>query len=162
MHDADTHQVCLSLGSNQNAAFNLQYAARRIAANLHLIKYSSIWRTPPIGMGGDDFLNAAVLAISTYNPYTLKCNVLRPIEVELGRVRSKDKFAPRPIDIDILTVDNTTFDQDLWQQAHLAIPAAEVIPEFTDRSKSWTLLEKAKELNRNASIKKTNQPLYRG
>ncbi|MCB9160248.1 MAG: 2-amino-4-hydroxy-6-hydroxymethyldihydropteridine diphosphokinase [Caldilineaceae bacterium] len=38
--------------------------------------------------------------------------MLRTIERQLGRVRSADKFAPRPIDMDISLYDELIYDHD--------------------------------------------------
>ena len=61
-----------------------------------------MWETPPVGSRGSNFLNAALLIRTTLTSGLLKSLVLRPIEIQMGRVRTANKNAPRPIDLDIL------------------------------------------------------------
>jgi 7,8-dihydro-6-hydroxymethylpterin-pyrophosphokinase len=64
--------------------------------------------------------------------------VLRTIETTLGRVRSADKFASRPIDLDlayygagVVVVDGKTIpDEDVLRYAHVAVPLAAVAPTW--------------------------------
>lgn len=45
----------------------------------------------------------------------------------MGRVRSEDKFAPRPIDLDVIAFeDGSHTDPDLARYAHVAVPAADL------------------------------------
>jgi 7,8-dihydro-6-hydroxymethylpterin-pyrophosphokinase len=63
-------------------------------------------------------------------PMELKEEVLLPIESELGRERSADKFAPRTIDIDIVIFDNKSCEDKYWEQAFVVVPLAEIHPEY--------------------------------
>jgi len=60
----------------------------------------------------------------------LKEQVLRPLEAQMGRVRTEDKNASRPIDLDIILFDGALLDPTLWQHAHLAVPVAELYPGY--------------------------------
>jgi 7,8-dihydro-6-hydroxymethylpterin-pyrophosphokinase len=70
------------------------------------------------------------LITTSLSPKRLKRNVLRPIESELGRVRTYDKYAPRPIDLDIVIYAGELYDPALWIYAYLALPVAEVLPGY--------------------------------
>lgn len=56
----------------------------------------------------------------------------------MGRVRSEDKYAPRPIDLDIVLFENyigeiagsAIPDPDLLRFAHVAVPCAEAAPDW--------------------------------
>ncbi|MFO3797357.1 MAG: 2-amino-4-hydroxy-6-hydroxymethyldihydropteridine diphosphokinase [Anaerolineales bacterium] len=58
-----------------------------------------------------------------------KEQVIQPIEVALGRVRTHDKFAPRTIDIDILFYDEEPCE-DFLHHAFVVVPLAELAPEL--------------------------------
>jgi 7,8-dihydro-6-hydroxymethylpterin-pyrophosphokinase len=60
----------------------------------------------------------------------LKEQALLPIETELGRQRTADKFAPRTIDIDIVLFDGKSCDDRYWEQAFVVVPLAEILPEY--------------------------------
>jgi 7,8-dihydro-6-hydroxymethylpterin-pyrophosphokinase len=60
----------------------------------------------------------------------LKSLVLRRIEIEMGRIRIFNKYAPRPIDLDNLIADGQIIEPGLWSRAHLAVPLAELLPGY--------------------------------
>jgi 2-amino-4-hydroxy-6-hydroxymethyldihydropteridine diphosphokinase len=122
------HRVCLLLGSNIEAEKNITRAFRLLRRIFPIEGISEVWETPPVGAEGPNFLNAAVLIDTTLDAKSLKERVLRPLEAQLGRVRSADKFAPRPIDIDVVARDAAILEKDVWKYAHLAIPVAEMLP----------------------------------
>jgi 7,8-dihydro-6-hydroxymethylpterin-pyrophosphokinase len=61
-------------------------------------------------------------------------------------VRTSDKYAPRTIDIDILVVNRTVFNEDVWKYAYLAVPLAELLPDLTHSASGKTLADVAKQL----------------
>lgn len=130
MNDKNKRIACISLGSNILPEKNLPAALKLLLEyGIECIAASNVWQSVPVGTGGPDYLNAAVLIRTYLEPQDLKHQVLRNIEDELGRVRTEDKFAPRPIDIDILTYDGETFDAELWELPHLAVPFSELMPQ---------------------------------
>lgn len=122
------HKVCLLLGSNIEAEKNIPHALRLLRRIFPIEDVSGVWETPPIGGEGPNFLNSAVLINTALDPRKLKERVLRPLEEQLGRVRSMDKYAPRTIDIDIVAWDSAILDKDIWKYAYIAVPVAEVLP----------------------------------
>jgi 7,8-dihydro-6-hydroxymethylpterin-pyrophosphokinase len=48
----------------------------------------------------------------------------------MGRQRSEDKNAARPIDLDIILFDGLLLDPTLWHFAHRAVPVSEIQPEI--------------------------------
>jgi deoxyguanosine kinase len=70
----------------------------------HIVKISSVYKTPAIGFEGDDFLNCVLLVRSNISPGKVLETILK-IENKLGRVRSEaGGFVSRTIDIDILLI----------------------------------------------------------
>ena len=139
-------RAVITLGSNIDAETNLARAMVMLRQNYHLtiLSVSRVYESAPIAATGHVapdqpvFLNAALLVETDYHPpLPLKFNVLRFIENCLGRVRSEDRFASRPIDLDLVLYadrvlelpDLTLPDPDLLTRAHVALPVADVVPE---------------------------------
>jgi 2-amino-4-hydroxy-6-hydroxymethyldihydropteridine diphosphokinase len=125
-----SYAVLISVGSNIDPEDNLRTALELLSEKLNIIGRSSIWQTPAVGSLGPDYLNAAVLAETQLSLPDLRDHVLRRIEGELGRVRQQDKYADRTIDLDVLIFNGEVVDKDIWSQAHLAVPAAELLPDL--------------------------------
>ena len=160
----------LSLGSNIQPEKNLPKAVQKLAQSGRLVAVSPVWETLPLGTTKDqpNFLNAATLIETDRTPETFKAEVIRRIEDDLGRVRTEDKFAPRPIDIDImffndqvLDVDNRHIpDPEVLERPFVAIPLAEIAPDYRhpetgqtlrDIAQSFTVSEAEMRLHPNLS-----------
>jgi 2-amino-4-hydroxy-6-hydroxymethyldihydropteridine diphosphokinase len=141
-------EAIVSLGSNVAPRRNLPAAVRLLAERVTVAAVSSAWETLPIGPPGQPpFVNAALLFASDRGPAALKAEVLRAVEAELGRERGSDRYAPRPIDLDLTaygrapsTLDGQPLpDPELWCQVHLAVPASEVAPDWVHPKTGETL-----------------------
>jgi 2-amino-4-hydroxy-6-hydroxymethyldihydropteridine diphosphokinase len=113
-------RVYLALGSNQGAPVpNLKRALHMIAAEsaVTVVARSSIYETLPVGPPGQhNYFNAVIAVDTTMEPRQL-LRRLQAIETGLGRVRGKEHWIPRTMDIDILLFgDRTVVD------GHLSIP----------------------------------------
>ncbi len=124
------HEACLLLGSNIEPERNLPRTVDLLRQEMTVLRASSVWQTPPIGTAGPDFLNMTLLVSTPFEQQALKEKVLRPLEARMGRVRSADKFAPRPIDLDIVVFDGKVVDPDLFTYAHRAVPVSELLPNL--------------------------------
>jgi 2-amino-4-hydroxy-6-hydroxymethyldihydropteridine diphosphokinase len=124
------HRVILGLGSNINSSENIVRALKLLNQQIGVQRVSSTWESRAVGSDGPDFLNAAAWVETPLNRIELKQHILRKIEADLGRVRTADKNAPRTIDIDILIFDENFVEPEVWEHAFLAIPAAELLPDF--------------------------------
>jgi 2-amino-4-hydroxy-6-hydroxymethyldihydropteridine diphosphokinase len=97
---------------------------------------SLAYQSKPIGdRAQPDFLNAAVLLSVREEPAKLR-TLLREIEISLGRVRTEDKYASRTIDLDLVLLGDRVDpkfplpDPDILTREHLAVPIAELDPDF--------------------------------
>lgn len=135
------HQICLLLGSNIQPEHNLPRAIDLLQIQLTILRISSVWETSPVGSVGPNFLNASLLAQTPLEQSTLKLQILTPLEAKMGRVRSADKNASRPIDLDIILYDGLILDPTLWLFAHRAVPVAEIQPDI--RSEAGETLQEA-------------------
>jgi 2-amino-4-hydroxy-6-hydroxymethyldihydropteridine diphosphokinase len=138
----------LSLGSNIEPQKNIPAALELLSREVGVEQVSTAWWTPAVGSDGPNFLNAAVRIRTDYPSEVLKKRVLRKIEEELGRVRTRDKYAPRTIDLDILIYDGIEFEKRIWTLAFLAVPLAEILPDYQNRDTGESLAEAAERLKK--------------
>jgi 2-amino-4-hydroxy-6-hydroxymethyldihydropteridine diphosphokinase len=147
------HTVYVSLGSNITPRQNLPRAIELLRAHSPIQACSTVWETPPVGTGGPKFHNADVCLTSPLGVDELKFQVLRAIETRLGRVRSTDKYAARPIDLDILIYDGQLIDPEIWEQPHLAIPLAEIYPDYQNTHTGETIAAAARTFQARVQFK---------
>lgn len=152
--DRRYNDAVLGLGSNINPGYNLLKAVEFLKYEINITAVSSVWETLPVGTLGPKFLNAAVLVSTQLSPKQIKYQVTRPIEIKLGRVRTPDKNAPRTIDIDLLIWGNQIYDSDLLEQAHIAIPASEICPDFIPQNFRESLSTIAEKLTESTPLVK--------
>jgi 2-amino-4-hydroxy-6-hydroxymethyldihydropteridine diphosphokinase len=146
-------RVILGLGSNIDSAENMRRALTLLYQQTGLQRVSSAWESPAVGSDGPNFLNAAACIDTALSMSDLKRQILRPIEAQLGRVRTADKNAPRTIDIDILIYGENLVDPAVWDYAFLAVPAAELLPDFTHPQSGERLQKAAERLARASQLK---------
>jgi 2-amino-4-hydroxy-6-hydroxymethyldihydropteridine diphosphokinase len=149
----DSHQMVLLLGSNIQPQHNLPKAVALLSERFDILAISSVWESAAIGSDGPNFLNAAILLESKLAPQTMKDFVLRPLEASLGRVRVHDKNAPRTIDLDVVIWGKHTWDAEIWQHAHAAVPVAELLPDFRTSPEGPSLQQAAKQLQVESEIR---------
>ena len=144
----------LSLGSNIEPEENLPKAVQKLAEWSKLVAVSPVWETLPLGVTDKqpNFLNAATLVETEQSPESFKIDVIRRIETDLGRVRSEDKFAPRPIDIDIMFFNDQVLDvgnrhipdPEVLERPFVAIPLAQIAPDYRHPETGQTLRDIAR------------------
>ena len=154
------HSVLLTLGSNIERHTNMPAAIERLRLQMYLklCAVSPMYESPPVGddMTQPIYTNAAVWIETALEPAALKA-VLRQIEQEMGRVRTANKFASRPIDIDIAFYGHQSFildggqipDPDIMHYPHLALPLADIAPDWIHPDVGVTLRHIADHLNYN-------------
>jgi 2-amino-4-hydroxy-6-hydroxymethyldihydropteridine diphosphokinase len=128
------HQACVLLGSNIEPEVNIPRAVDLLQEKVTILKVSSVWESASVNCCYPDFLNMAAAVSTRLVADELKEQILRPLEAQLGRVRTEDKNASRPIDIDIILFDGKVMDPDLWQHVHRAAPVAELFPDTVSES----------------------------
>ena len=133
------NRAYLSFGSNIEPETNIKAAIEKLSTRSRLIAISTIWETAPVGFAQQpNFLNGAVIIDTTYAASSLKTQVLEQIEHDLNRVRSSNKNGPRTIDLDIMLFNHDILDfdgrqipdPDLLKRAFVAIPMAEIAPDY--------------------------------
>jgi 2-amino-4-hydroxy-6-hydroxymethyldihydropteridine diphosphokinase len=166
-------RVLVTLGSNIDPERNLPEAVRRLAERVEVRAVSRVYESAavagpaatPVAAAtkiegptpiNATFLNAAVEIVTGLEPAQLKRDLLRPLEAELGRVRTADRNAPRTIDLDLSLYGDRVIDDpaqrlvlpdpDILRFAHVALPLADVAPALRHPVSGQTLREIAAAL----------------
>ena len=157
MNDAEFRQVVIAVGSNIEKERHVPEAIRLLRRHAHIDveRVSRCYETRAEGgpEGSPDFFNAAVLACTDLAPEELRAE-LRSIEDELGRVRTADRNAPRTIDLDIVYFGDFAGrfgelvlpDPQAETAAHVAVPVAEVVPDWVHPTSGRSTKEIAAEI----------------
>jgi len=150
------NRVYVSLGSNIEKEKNLVEAVRLLDALCSLLDVSSVYETVPVGLiEQPNFWNAAALLETEHDALAFRREVLRQIESTLNRVRLNNPNAPRTIDADLTLFNQDIFDldeshhipdPDLLRFPHVAVPIAEISPEFRHPETGEQLGEIARRL----------------
>jgi 2-amino-4-hydroxy-6-hydroxymethyldihydropteridine diphosphokinase len=152
MGEEPRHRALILLGSNIDRERNIPQAVQMLSSHpaLRLLASSDLYESAAVGGTGPQprFSNSAALVETGLAPAALR-DTLREIEAALGRVRIADKYAPRPIDLDIVLYDSFVGDvaesripdPDLLRFAHIAVPCAEIAPDWVHPATGQTLQE---------------------
>ena len=143
---SSSHLAYLNLGSNIQPETHLVRAVELLHDHGEVLKVSSAWESKSVGAEGPNYLNACVLFKTNVMQVELKESIIRPIEAELGRNRSENKFVPRTIDIDIVLFDDQPYNNKFWRFAFVIIPLAEIYPEYQNPISQESILQTATRL----------------
>jgi len=91
---------------------------------LTILQISSVWESSAVDQWPE--FSQCRLLLKPPGQNALKMEVLTPLEAQMGRLRSGDKNAARPIDLDIILFDRLILDPTLWHLAHRAVPVSEI------------------------------------
>ena len=132
------HLVYIALGSNLgDRAANLQAAIDAFKPEIHPLKCSPVYETPPWGFSDQpQFLNQIVEAETDLSPGAL-LKYLKKIEVQLGRQKIF-RYGPRLIDLDIIFYEDKVIDSPpliiphphMAERGFVLMPLADLAPDF--------------------------------
>ena len=141
------NHVYILLGSNINPNDNIFAAINILDQRIGISAKSDIWQTKAYGANGPDFYNIALLLITDLSLKVIKNSYLKNIEHELGRVREKDIYAPRTIDLDVIIFNELVVDSNLWTHNFIATPMAQLLPNLIHPTSGESLNNIAERLN---------------
>lgn len=128
----------VSFGSNVRQKKSAQMARQALERAFDVSAVSSVYESDAVGPAKGKFWNF-VAEIRTDAPLETLKNRLRKIEGDLGRVRTKDKFAPRTADLDVVFYGKEIHPD--WDQPHVLLPMAEIVPGFRHPASGKTIIE---------------------
>jgi len=135
----------IGLGSNIDPARHLKAAARAIRGQYPDAVFSRVYRSRPVGMSGENFLNACC-RVQTDLDATAFENWLKSLEQAEGREASHDPWEPRTLDLDLLMLGGQTMDEGLLRYAHVCVPAAELVDVISGTACNADTLHKLPDL----------------
>jgi len=109
----------IGIGSNINAQSNIKKAIEALKRHGEIHAVSDFVITKPIGITDQDDFHNGALWLSTQLSASELNDCLKSIEDELGRDRSRPKFGPREIDLDIVVNNNKVVDDDYHTRSFL-------------------------------------------
>ena len=133
-------RVFIGIGSNEGDRFEMiSKAVRMLTANpaIHVTQMAPIIETEPVGGPPQGpFLNTVVEIETALAPRVL-LQALQAIEQQLGRVPSKERWGPRPIDLDLLLYDDRCIEEAgliiphprMHERLFVLQPLAQLAPE---------------------------------
>ncbi len=152
-------EICyIGVGSNIEPENMLPQALAILADKEHVTKTSTVYRTKALGdRNQPDYLNAVWQIETEIDPHTLKHTILQAIEKTLGRVRCSDKYASRPIDLDILLFGSRVIDSndmripdpDIYTRPFIAVPLFEIAPSLILPGTGDMIENIARKMDRN-------------
>lgn len=127
--------VWISIGSNVNREHAIRGAIHALRHQFGAVQCSPVYETAAEGFIGEPFLNL-VAGIETALPVHAIITQLRAIEDAFGRIRGGAKFAPRTLDLDLLTygdavgvIDGYQLPRDeILRYAFVLAPLAAIAP----------------------------------
>ncbi len=142
------------IGTNIDRQRNYIEALRRLGELGRILRVSRVYETAPIGGGGADFYNGAVLLETALDAHALK-DALGRIEQEMGRIRKGDRYAPRTIDLDLVLYNHDRIDDGrvhvpdplICKRYFLANALAELTPDYIHPENGRRLVEIADQLS---------------
>jgi GTP cyclohydrolase-4 len=155
------HRVLIGVGSNLgDRQGTILTALQKLRAFAQVERVSSYYETPPVGVGGPVFLNIAAEITTALEPGAFEI-ALRSVETSIGRQRLLERGA-RPIDIDILYIDDLVRDFGRFEVPHPYIterpfnlvPLAEIAPDYVDPRLGRTIGDLAAQLTATGIHKK--------
>ena len=165
------NRAYLSLGSSLDKERNLRAGVGLLAEHGRVLAVSSAYETAPIGNPDDPtFLNAALILETPLEPQALKETVLRAVEDRLGRQRTSDPNAPRTFDVDISLFNDEILDvgrrhipdPEILLYAHIAVPLAEIAPNYRHPETGETLAAIARRVSLDTTmIRRDDVSLWR-
>lgn len=132
-------QAFISIASNIDPEKNVQEALRLLSAEIPIKNISTVYHTEPELRPEQSWYYNCVVEINTdLHPEDIKYNLLRRIENKIGRKRSADKFAARPIDLDLIFYEGVTIknpeltlpDPEILERPYLLAALRELSPEL--------------------------------
>jgi 2-amino-4-hydroxy-6-hydroxymethyldihydropteridine diphosphokinase len=155
--------MAIGIGTNQGDRIRLVSIVleKMLQVGINILKVSSLYESQAVGYESNNlYINAVVKVESALDPETV-LQKLMLIENEMGRLRSDEGYIDRPMDLDILAVEEEVFFTEILQVPHprmetrafVLIPFAEVWPNWKHPSTGESI-EILADLVQNQALRK--------
>lgn len=139
-HKTVSNKVVLLLGSNMHMRReHLTFAIKELkSSGIKITNISKLYESEAWGFEAENFINQVIIINTSLTPIQL-LNLTQKIEKKAGRLpKTGNSYESRPLDIDILFVNDQIIDNDRLQVPHPKIherlftlkPLNELIPEY--------------------------------
>ena len=137
--------VYVGAGSNVAPTDNLARAVAELQREFPGARFSPWYRNRAVGFEGEDFINL-VAGFDTALPVRVVLSRLHAIEMLCGRARDAPRWAPRPMDLDVLLFGDLICDEpglrlprpDLLRRAYMLGPLAALAPAVVQPTRHLT------------------------
>jgi 2-amino-4-hydroxy-6-hydroxymethyldihydropteridine diphosphokinase len=162
-------RIFIGIGSNQGDRLALMSKAVKLlnaGGRLRVTRIAPIIETDPVGGPPQPpYLNTVAEGETPLSPQDTLA-LLQAVERELGRVASPVKWAPRPIDLDLLFYESHVIRQAgliiphprLHERAFVLEPLAQLAPEFVPPRLGETVGRRLVALERSSHSARTLRP----
>jgi 2-amino-4-hydroxy-6-hydroxymethyldihydropteridine diphosphokinase len=128
---ASVNIVAIAVGSNIDPKNNITKGQQMLASRFTLLDASEMVETAPVGyVDQADFFNGAFL-IETELPIKKLQQSLCEIESACNRLRTKNKFGPRTLDLDIVVFNNKIINKDFHNRPFVRDAILSLLPNLT-------------------------------
>ncbi len=121
------NRAVIGLGSNIDASANMDRAVELLKEQFSVVKVSRWMQTQPIGITNQPIFFNGALVLETTLELNLLETALKDIENRMGRDRTRPKFGPREIDLDVILWNGKVVDEDYYTRDFLQILVKEVL-----------------------------------
>ncbi len=129
-------EVFVGVGSNVERERRLAEGLSRLHRQFGRLRLSPVYESAAVGFQGNPFFNLVVGFETELSPPMLVAS-LRDIEIACGRGPNAPRFAPRPLDLDLLLYGDLVVEQadlhlprpDILQYGFALKPLADLIPQ---------------------------------
>lgn len=139
MSEVPDTRAYVAIGSNISPKENIPKALELLDRECPVIAVSAFYSSPALDRPDQAlFINGVCLITTRHTARSLKYEILRGIEFALGRVRGQDRYAARPIDLDIALYGGEVIqepglvipDPDIEKRPFVAVPLMDLDPDI--------------------------------
>ena len=127
--------VFIGMGSSLNRLESIKAGIASLQLEFGELVLSSVYESESVGFMGDNFYNL-VVGCKTGLAIEVLISKLKMIELEHGRIKHAEKFAPRTLDLDLLLYDKVIDDKknlprsEITKNAFVLKPLSEIAPQL--------------------------------
>ncbi|HHS84123.1 MAG TPA: 2-amino-4-hydroxy-6-hydroxymethyldihydropteridine diphosphokinase [Gammaproteobacteria bacterium] len=129
-------RVYVGMGSNMDRTCNIRSGVNALRGQFGELTLSRVYDSAAVGFNGANFFNL-VAGFDSAQSVQKIVTALQRIEAEHGRKREEKRFAPRPLDLDLLLYDNLVLNKgkihiprdEILKYAFVLCPLAEIAPQ---------------------------------